>query len=51
MRYVLTPQARDDLKEIRRYIADDNPEAAVRVVQGLLKRCRMLAERPYLGHQ
>ena len=50
MRYVLTPQAKDDLKEIRRYIADDNPDAAIRVVQALLKRCRGLAQRPSLGH-
>ena len=51
MRYVLTPQAKDDLKEIRRYIADDNPDAAIRVVHALLKRCRGLAERLSFGKE
>jgi plasmid stabilization system protein ParE len=47
-RYVLTPPARDDLREIREYIGLDNPDAALRVVDDLRRRCRALARRPYL---
>ena len=49
-RFVLTPPAKDDLREIRRFIGKDNPDAALRVVAALRKRCRMLARRPYIGH-
>ena len=49
-RYVLTPPARDDLREIREYIRLDNPDAALRVVDDLRRRCRALARRPYIGH-
>jgi addiction module RelE/StbE family toxin len=49
-KYVLTPSAKADLEEIFDYISDDNFDAAAKVVAGLEKRCRMLAERPLLGH-
>jgi len=48
--YVLAPPARDDLREIRGYIGLDNPDAALRVVADLRRRCLALARRPYLGH-
>lgn len=49
-KYVLTPSAKADLEEIFDYISQDNFEAAAKVVAGLEKRCRTLAERPLLGH-
>jgi toxin ParE1/3/4 len=49
-RYVLSPQARDDLLELRDYIAQDNPAAARRVLNELREAMRRLAQMPELGH-
>ena len=43
--------ARDDLREIFNYIAQDNPEAAARVRDRLEKKCRTLADYPYMGRE
>lgn len=43
-----TPAARDDLSEIRRYIAQDNPERAKTFVLEIRDHCRRLADHPKL---
>jgi len=48
-RLILAPAARQDLQEIRRFIAKDNPEAARRVVTRLRDMARILASAPALG--
>ncbi len=49
-RYVLSPEAHDDLRELRDYIAQDNPTAARRLLSDLRDAMRRLAEMPELGH-
>jgi plasmid stabilization system protein ParE len=48
--YILSRQARRDVAEIVRYIAIDNPDAALRVKGKLLEAFALLARRPGLGH-
>jgi toxin ParE1/3/4 len=40
------PEARSDLIEIARYIAEDNPERAITFVDELEAKARQTAERP-----
>ncbi len=49
-RFILSPEARDDLKEIADYIAQDSPNAARRVVRELRAAMERLAEMPASGH-
>lgn len=49
-RFVLTPAAREDLEEIFDVIAEDSPDAALRVVQNLRESMRKLARMPKMGH-
>ena len=49
-RYRLAPEARQDIKDIWSYIAQDSIGAAARVRQKIRDDCRQLAQRPYLGH-
>lgn len=49
-RFVLTPAARADLLDIFDYIAQDNPDAARRVISEIRAAMRKLAERPEMGH-
>lgn len=49
-RYVLSPEARRDLGDIRDVIAVDDPAAARRVLTELRAAMRRLAEMPELGH-
>ena len=49
-RFVLSPEARDDLREIRDYIARDSSEAARRVLVELREAMRRLSEMPQMGH-
>lgn len=44
-----TPLAVQDLEEIHDYIAADNAEAALRLMERLEKRCQSLAETPGMG--
>lgn len=44
-----TPLAKQDLKEINRFIALDNPDAARRFVALIRKTCQNLAEFPEMG--
>lgn len=45
----LTKRAEEDLNEIFAYIAQDNPEAAERFAQKLLKRTAFLSAFPKAG--
>jgi len=46
---LLTERANDDLEEIVRYIAGDNPPAAERFGFELLAKLRFLEQHPFLG--
>jgi toxin ParE1/3/4 len=48
-RLTVTESARADLREIRAYIAKDNPAAARRVVERLRAQARNLAAIPGMG--
>ncbi len=41
--------ARSDLLNIERYIADDNPKAALRVAIGIVKKAEVLTDHPRIG--
>ena len=49
-RFVVTPRARRDINEIWDYIADDNIEAAGRVLDALDRAMIRLAKNPGIGH-
>ena len=44
-----TPLAKNDLKAINRYIAQDNPAAARRLIAQIKSQCQTLAEFPEMG--
>jgi addiction module RelE/StbE family toxin len=48
---VWTPLARDDLREIVRYIARDNPAAALRVGERILNSVEPLKKMPQMGRK
>ncbi len=48
--YFLVPQARTDLREILHYIAEDNVDAADKVLDRILKIFELLGENPDMGH-
>ena len=48
-RLTITESARADLREIRDYIAKDNPAAARRVMERLRAQARKLAATPGIG--
>jgi toxin ParE1/3/4 len=45
----LTPRAEADITAIALYIAEDNPTAAVRWYDDMLRHCRNIGEAPELG--
>ena len=49
-RLILTPRARQDVNDIWDYIADDNLEAADRVLAALESAMIKLAKNPGIGH-
>ena len=49
--YTLHPEAFNDIDEIRGYIAEDNPDAADRVVTEIFQKIRGLVEFPYRGYR
>jgi len=49
--YALHPEAYTDLDEIREYIAQDNPDAAGRVITEIFDGIRALVTFPYQGHR
>lgn len=48
--YHLTEHVETDLRDIWRYIAEDNPAAADRVEAALYDAFEKLARNPYMGH-
>ena len=50
-RYKIAKEARQDLKEIYRYIVSANPPAAGRLYDLFYDKFRMLAENPLLGEK
>lgn len=48
-RFLLSHRARSDLSEIRRFIADDNPSAADRLVDEFFDLFQVLARNPEIG--
>jgi plasmid stabilization system protein ParE len=48
--YYLVPQARTDLREILSYIAEDNVDAAGKVLDRFLEIFELLGENPDMGH-
>ena len=49
--YAFHPEARSDLNEIREYIAEDNPNAADRIVDEILDALQALVPFPHQGHR
>ena len=49
--YELHPEARADLDEIWEYIAADSIDAAFRVIDEILQRCKDLGAFPHQGHR
>lgn len=49
-RYFLTLQAKQDVKEISRRIALENPAAAKRLVAEIKRKCKRAADFPEMGH-
>lgn len=49
-RFVLTPSAKRDVNDIWDYIADDNIDAADRVLDALYSAMVKLAKTPGIGH-
>jgi toxin ParE1/3/4 len=45
----LMEPARDDLRQIGRYLAIRNQQAAANLLAGLVKQFKLLAKNPYLG--
>ncbi|PYP84085.1 MAG: type II toxin-antitoxin system RelE/ParE family toxin [Blastocatellia bacterium AA13] len=50
-RLSFTSQAEQDLVDIYDYIADDNPRAAILVMNQLEKRCKSLRLQPKVGRE
>lgn len=46
-----TTGAADDLERISEYIAEDSPEAALRVARAIFSRIKELSKFPYLGRK
>jgi len=49
--FALHPEAFDDIDEIRAYIAEDNPDAADRMVNDIFDRIRQLIPLPDQGFE
>lgn len=46
-----TAEAERWLRDIYDYIAEDSPDAAIRVVEGIYEKARLLLEFPQLGYR
>lgn len=51
VRVTITPAAREDLREIRKYLARHNREGADRAVRGIRDRIKLLGRHPRLGQK
>ena len=49
-RFVLTPEARSDLRDILLHIAEDSPTTAERVRSEIYQAFRRLGQSPGIGH-
>lgn len=49
VRYILSPSAKRDIKEIVRYIGQFNPDSARRLTQAIKQQCKLLANFPNMG--
>lgn len=49
MRLIYTPRSLEDFEHILSRIAEDNPAAAVRLGEDLLKTCTLLKTHPLMG--
>ncbi len=49
--YALHPEAFADLDDIRKFIAEANPDAADRVISEIFDKIRGLVSFPHQGHQ
>jgi plasmid stabilization system protein ParE len=49
MKVIVTVQAFERLAEIEMYIAEDDPKAAERLIDTLLRRAEVLADFPKMG--
>jgi plasmid stabilization system protein ParE len=49
--FILHAEAFDDIDEIRAYIAEDDPDAADRVVTAIFERIRALVQLPHQGYR
>ena len=48
---IISPTAREDLKEIKNYIAEDNKSTALAYIRMLHGKCKKLADSPKIGVQ
>jgi len=46
-----TVEAEQWLKDIHNYIAQDKPDAAIRVVEGIYKKAQLLRQFPVIGYR
>ena len=46
-----TEEAKRWLKDIHDYIAQDNPKAAIRVVEGIYEKAQILSQFPEIGYR
>ncbi len=51
MKYYLTPLAKEDLRDIVRFIRRDRPQAARNVSRRLRETCRLIAGHPDIGER
>ncbi len=51
MKLLYTPEAFHDLKRVRKFIADNNPEAAQRIGSELVEGISKLKDFPHIGRQ
>lgn len=47
--FIRTAKAEEDLIEIWMYVANDNPEAADKLIEQIDAKCQMLADNPAIG--
>lgn len=45
----INPIATEDMKEIKGYISEDNPEIAIKVIKEIIEKIEMLSEFPEMG--
>ena len=50
-RFVLTPAAEEDLREIAEYLREESPRAAWKVLGDIRESIRQLTGNPFLGHK